>query len=473
MAEYVMGVDFGTSKVAAVLVDPGKNRILASSSRQLAGLPRHPEGVRSEQPVESAASAFEGCMEELVGDGGFSLMSIGLTSQMHGILGLDVDGRPGTPLVTWQDGRGLEPQENGMTLLDEMKHRGGPRPIASGYGVVTLYDWKKRGLLEHIAQVCTIADYFGMVISGSQRASIDFTMAESLGTFDVRGSVWDEQYLNALGISPTVLPRLLPPTSALGKLEKAAAGRFHLEPFTGTPVAVAIGDNQASFIGSVKDYFATLLVNIGTASQVSFAVRSLEDENLHPSAIDGYDVILRPFVDGGFLVAGNALSGGATYTTLRNFLAAIGRDIFDREAPPDLWDRMNSLAARSGGSGGLRVETLFAGKRSDPDVRGSISGISSTNFMPDQLLYATLEGIVRVMRELVGDAVSERMTLLVGSGNGMRKNELLRDITSRIFRRELRVPRYEEEAAVGAAINGAVAAGVFSGFSDSVSLVQY
>ena len=40
----------------------------------------------------------------------------------------------------------------------------------------------------------------------------------------------------------------------------------------GTPVCVACGDNQASFLGSVGDLAGSVLVNVGTGGQVSVHV---------------------------------------------------------------------------------------------------------------------------------------------------------------------------------------------------------
>ena len=43
---------------------------------------------------------------------------------------------------------------------------------------------------------------------------------------------------------------------------------------------------------------------------------------------------------------------------------------------------------------------------------------------------------------------------LVASGNGLRKNRVLREIFSRMFEAELTLAPYEEEAAYGAAVGG-------------------
>ena len=48
---------------------------------------------------------------------------IGLTGQMHGILYVDKAGRCVSPLYTWQDGRGSLPEDNGISLVEEIQKK--------------------------------------------------------------------------------------------------------------------------------------------------------------------------------------------------------------------------------------------------------------------------------------------------------------------------------------------------------------
>ncbi len=470
MHDYILGVDFGTSKIAAVLIDPISRKIIKTASKPFAShIPSVDLRLR-EQDAESVKTSFTVCLKELFNQQEARIASIGLTGQMHGILGVDKEGTAVTRFVTWQDERGLVPFDDGKTILDEMREKGGPRPIATGYGIVTLYDWIKKENHRTIAQICTLPDYFGMWLTGNRRPFIDHSMAESIGAFDVKKSEWDYGYISSLGIDKDLFPKIVPSTSIIGTIK---ASDFCPTNLQDAKVSVSIGDNQSSFIGSVREYYSTLLLNIGTGSQISYAVHSLEDENLDLSSIDGYDVCLRPFVEGGFLVAGNALSGGTTYAVLRDFFVDIGENLFRADAPPDLWERMNSLVRDTDSAGGLTVHPLFSGKRSDTAIRGSITGINSANFTAAHLIYGTLEGLIMALKDMVRKEVVSKMQYLVGSGNGMRKNVVLREIASRIFQKAISIPSNEEEAAIGAAVNVAVAAGVLSGFSEAHSLIQY
>ena len=478
----VLGLDFGTTKVACVLIDLEEGSLLDSASVDTNAYTRCKSPLYYEQNTGRVQGALteviSRCMKRFEGE----IFSIGITGQMHGVVGLDERSNPVTNLVTWQDERGNEPGKNGRTLLEEMEQRGGKRAIATGYGIVTLYDWIVRKRLRDISKVCTIPDYFGMRMTGQKQPVIDDTMADSTGAFDPWERAWDHGYISDLGLDAGVLPDVVPPSTVLGQVRDDDI----LTLLTGSrpPVSVSIGDNQASYIGSVRDYSDTILINIGTSSQVSYLSEfspSVDGKNSEdgppsvdgPPPVDGYDVVVRPFVDGRRLVSGNSLSGGCSYARLRGFFEETGRDLFGVTDFSGLWERMEALASEQEESGGLELNPLFWGKRSDPAARGFIRGLNYKNFTPSNLIYTTLEGIVNILMEMADGRTIKEKRSLVGSGNALRKNKTLRKVTERIFRKKLLVPLYEEEAAIGAAINGAVACGLVKNFSDAGSIIRY
>jgi sedoheptulokinase len=466
----VLGLDFGTTKVACVLVDLEEGSLLDSASVDTDAYTRCKSPLYYEQDTDrvqgALTEAVSRCLKEFEGE----ISSIGITGQMHGVVGIDERGNPATNLVTWQDERGNEPGKNGRTLLEEMEDRGGERAIATGYGIVTLYDWIVRKRLPNISKVCTIPDYFGMRMTGRKQPVIDDTMADSTGAFDPWERAWDHGYISDLELDTGIFPDVVPPSTVLGQVRDEDI--LTLLNGSRPPVSVSIGDNQASYIGSVRDYSDTILVNIGTASQVSYLADGPPSIDSSPS-IDGYDVVVRPFVEGKRLVSGNSLSGGCSYARLRGFFEETGRDLFGVTDFSGLWERMEALVSGQEDSCGLELNPLYWGKRSDPASRGFIQGLNDKNFTPSNLIYSTLEGVVNILIEMVDDRIIEKKKSLVGSGNALRKNEILRKVTERIFRKKLFVPLYEEEAAIGATINGAVACGLLKNFSDAGSIIRY
>ena len=77
------------------------------------------------------------------------------------------------------------------------------------------------------------------------------------------------------------------------------------------PVMGSIGDNQASLFGSVRDLKDTVLLNVGTGSQVSLVTeRFIECSG---------SVELRPCTENSYILVGASLCGGRAYAMLEQF----------------------------------------------------------------------------------------------------------------------------------------------------------
>ena len=459
----IMGIDFGTTKIAVVLVDPGTKEIIASRSKETCAYTHDHDLLKKEQDVEKIRDVFISCIKDISTNTDFEIVSIGLTGQMHGILGLDAKGDPVTNFVTWQDERGNKTGPEGKTLLIEMEEKGGKRPIASGFGVVTLYDWVVNNNIKALAKICSLPDYFGMKLTGKNSPSMDYSMAHSTGVFDIGSLSWDFGYISRLGIDKKYFPDVVPMTTVSGMLNSKLLS--NLQSKNAIPVSAAIGDNQASFIGSVKKHMESILINIGTGSQISFVMEDLEKIE-STLKIDNYDIDVRPFIENKYLVAGSAISGGCVYESIKTFFTKTGEELFGGDVSDIIWQKMEKSALKVENREGLRVYPLFAGQRSDPEARGRIEGLGLNNLTPSNLIYATLEGIAEILKDMIDDSIINEKKYLVGSGNGLRKNAALKMIIARVFKKELIIPSIEEEAALGAAINGAAASGIISDFTD-------
>jgi sugar (pentulose or hexulose) kinase len=251
----------------------------------------------------------------------------------------------------------------------------------------------------------------------------------------------------------------------LGTLTAALAEATGLP--TGQPDLVSIGDNQASFLGSVADRDNSVLVNVGTGGQVS----AYADEFR-------YDPLLetRPFPGGGYLLACAGLCGGRSYAALERFYRQVGEQLFDVPPGEPLYATMNRLAAAvPRGAGGLVCEPFFTGTRHRPELRASWTGVSAENFTPAHVTRALLEGMARAFRtgyETIARLGGGRKQL-VGAGNGLRENGVLARCVADEFGLPLRVPRHREEAAYGAALLAAVGAGLFSDLPAAGWLIRY
>ena len=79
----------------------------------------------------------------------------------------------------------------------------------------------------------------------------------------------------------------------------------------------------------------------------------------------------------------------------------------------------------------LQVQTQFYGTRQDPGLRGAIRGIGPDNFTPGHLAAGFLQGMADELMQYVGALPAGQrgsISAAAGSGNGIRRNPLLREL---------------------------------------------
>lgn len=427
-----VGIDIGTTTISAVILESELGEVLASRTIQNGSFIHTENEWERIQDVNIILSKATAVLDEflrLYPD----ISSIGLTGQMHGILYTDASGDAVSPLYTWQDARGNLAEFDGKSITDLIKENCGI-PAAAGYGLIThAYECRKKRVPENAAALCTIPDYLGMKLTGRKTPLLHVSMAASLGFYNAEKRAFDEENLRRMGADTSILPEITGEFAILGA-------------YNNIPVTVAVGDNQASFLGSVGMRENTVLLNMGTGGQISV----LSDTYFEAPGIEA-----RPLTGDTFILVGASLCGGRAYAILetffRNYIAAAGGEAASQ------YEIMEKLARRGNNSrNGLKVATTFNGTRVDPDLRGSITNVSEDNFTPANLVLGVLKGMAQElydMFQLIQKGTKIRAEKLIASGNGVRKNEILRQIFASMFKAELQLAHYEEEAACGAAIS--------------------
>ena len=233
----------------------------------------------------------------------------------------------------------------------------------------------------------------------------------------------------------------------------------------GIPVCCAIGDNQASFIGSVNDAENALLINFGTGSQISFMTGQKSAESIENAEI-------RPYHRNNNLFVGSALCGGKAFSLLEEFIRSV-LNLTDNnfDSAYSYIDRM--LENSDEPSDPLSVKTTFNGTRINPGLKGSINNISSENFTARHLIYGVIHGMTDELFEIYQKTRDSERDFIVGSGNGLRKNKALQRIICETFNLKMKIPLHTEEAAYGACLYAMTGAGVFKSLNEAQSLIKY
>ena len=108
--------------------------------------------------------------------------------------------------------------------------------------------------------------------------------AVSIGIYDMDKNDFNRQVICSAGMDEAFFPEVL------------HGQELHGETVSHIPVSIAIGDNQASFLGSAQSNTDCILVNIGTWSQISlFTGKYVKDS----------PIVIRPYTRDGYLLVGS------------------------------------------------------------------------------------------------------------------------------------------------------------------------
>ena len=119
-----IAIDIGTTSISAVVMDAASDAVERAFTIANPGfLPSEQPWARVQDPGAVIAAA-KGLLDDIL-DATPDAGVIGLTGQMHGIVYLDGAGRAVSPLITWQDGRGNLPDENGESVCESIGRRVG------------------------------------------------------------------------------------------------------------------------------------------------------------------------------------------------------------------------------------------------------------------------------------------------------------------------------------------------------------
>lgn len=447
----VIGLDIGTTTICAIVIDTEKGDVLKTVASKN---DTHLKGSTPFERIQNPKVILEKCfnlIEELTEEFP-SVTSIGITGQMHGILYLDKDGSSLSPLYFWQDESGNEPFNEKQTYAEYLTGLTGYK-MAAGFGGTTYFYHSHNGNVpKNAVKFCTIHDYFAMKLCGKSEPLVHTSDAASLGFFDLNLLRFDEQAVRKAGLDFSLFPHVTKEFDIVGKYNNQI------------PVSVAIGDNQASFLGSVNDMDNCLLVNVGTGSQISYLTNKT-------TTAKGLEI--RPCFGDKFICVGSSLCGGRAFALLEEFLRKTAELVTGEESKSAYPAIDDYLAYSQPPENPLKVSTRFGGTRDNPEERGSVDNLGLDNFTPQHLIWGVLGGMVEELQAMYRAAGEQTHSLMIASGNGLRKNLALQKLFTESFGIILKIPAHSEEAAFGAALFGMTAAGFEENIYTAQKMIKY
>ena len=450
MGDSLLVIDEGTSSTRAMLVD-ADGRIGAMAQRELTT--RYPQPGWVEQDAKQIWQLTLEAAREAIGDRAKGIAAIGITNQRETIAFWDrTTGAALAPAIVWQDRRtadacaalrdaGNEPSIQAKTglLLD---------PYFSATKIAWALDhWPQLRAAGDRLCVGTIDSWLVFRLTGGLHVS-DATNASRTQLMDLRGG-WDDGLCSLFGVPRRALPEIIDCAGLIGLTLPDHFGRpIPITGMAGDQQAAAIG--QACFTpGDTKATYGTgafILSHAGDTPPVS-AHRLLSTVAWQMDGERTYAL------EGSLFVAGQMIHW------LRDNLGLIMAS-----------DECEVLARSVPDSDGVHIIPAFAGLGAPhwkPDARGAILGLtlgSSRGHIVRAALEAVANQSAELQRAFAADGVTWSCLRIDG---GMALNDFLAQDLADILGIAVDRPANVESSALGAAMLGAVGAGLHANLNSA------
>ena len=462
---YVMGIDFGTESVRVGIFDlTGKPIAFASEPYPL----YHPHPGWAEQKPEDWWKALVQASHKALAQSSVNpkaIVGLGADTTSCTVVVLDENFKPLRPAIIWMDVRSAEQARR----IAASEH---PALKYNGFGSVSA-EWmpcKALWIKENEPEVYTRSKHIGEFtdwltyrLTGEWTGSINNTSIRWY--YDRAEGGWPTDFYEKIGLGDLIAKfpsRILDLGDVAGRLQPDVAEKLGLS--SGIPVAQGGADAFVAMVG----------LNVLQPGKMAFITGSSHLHlgqsavPLHAQGIFG--AYTDAVVPGQFTVEGGQVSTGSVIKWFKDNFC--GNEAHEAKARGvDIYTILTEKAEQVPiGSEGLIVLDYWQGNRTpyvDPEARGIVRGLSLKH-TTGHLFRAIIEGIaygtehiLRTFRQN-GYQVEE----MVAAG-GPTKSDFWMQIHSDVSNVPITLTEVPDAPALGSAILGAVAAGLFPDVSSA------
>lgn len=443
MADFVLGVDIGTSSVKAVLFD-WMGRPIASGEHGHETL--HPHSGWAEQHVEewwhgfvtASRHAWEAAEIEPA-----QIAGIGVSCQAPTLLPVDSAINPLRPGIIWMDRRAEEECTSLRENFGEERTAEITGNRIDPFYVLPKLLWfrnREPELFRKTAKLLQPNGYVAYRLTGE--LSMDRAHASITQMYDVERQQWSEEILKELSLDQALLPEVYEGDTIIGRVTRSAAAESGLAE--GIPVIAGTVDGAAAAVeaGVVGEGEAVEMTGTSTVLLASSETLT-KNRNL---------TNMNHAIAGKRLVLGAMSTTGAALSWLRDLLGPEGGPAGSDETFRKLEERAE---LEQPAPSGLLFLPYLAGERSpiwDSAARGAIIGLELSTGR-GAMVRAVLEGAAYALRhnaEEVGrSGITIRRMRSVGGG---AKSDLWLRIKASVLNMPIELPETSMGGPLGDAI---------------------
>lgn len=446
----LLGVDAGTSSVKVCAVAPD-GRIVAKAQRAVPVITALP--LWAEIDLERYWTLVCEALHEVAARVG-PVAGVGLATTCPTTIFLDADDQPLRAGIVYLDGRAdaLLHDVVGADATAYQAHTGN-RASSSTCWAANL-TWLQRHdavLWKKVRRVLMLNSFIGLRLTG--RAAMEPTQASYSGLMDVRAAkaCWSPSLLKLWNVDGGLLPEIVSGAAPLGGITPQAAALTGIA--VGTPIALGAADTAAAAFAVGLKSQGDAFESVGTSGVITFC---LDSPKFEASFLNRHHVL-----PGRWLAHGAMSTLGGAFGWLQG------------KVWPDVrsFAELESLATTSiPGANGLLFLPYLAGERSpiwDAEASAAWIGLRLNHTRAD-MVRAVFEGGALALRQILQRAENEwawKPSELVGVGGGAR-SRFWAQIKADVLGLNYHMATQTDASAIGAAMIGGVAAGVFNGVDD-------
>lgn len=457
--QVVIGIDVGTTAAKVTAFGVG-TPFRTTVEREYPLLRPRPGWAVQEVPtvLAAVAAALAECVHRVAGS---HVACLSVSTAMHGLVGLDDELRPLTPLATWADGRAAEQSARLATqgVARELHERSGT-PVHP-FAPLSKLLWFAQEEPELFGRVRAWAGLKDVVLHHLTGTLVtELSSASGTGLLDLRTRQWSPDTLELVRVRQDQLPEVLDTTAALG-LTRRVAERLGLP--VATPVVVGAGDGPLGNLGTGALEPGVAGLSIGTSA----ALRQIVPEpRIDPEGrLFCYALTRDAWAVGGALTTGGSVVRWAG--------DVFGRDLM--ESPGESVDADLLALARSvpPGSEGLAMVPWLGAERAplwNPTVRGAFVGLRASHTR-GHFVRAAVEGVALQVEAVLRQVESIHPVHEIRATGGVFRSDLWRDVLSAVLNRPLVVAAGAEGSGLGAAALGAWATGLADDLPGALQLL--
>jgi len=427
-------IDVGSSSVRAMLFDESLHALPDAAATRKHSFKSDAPG-ESTTDVEMLRHLVEACIDEILTHPAAGQISVvGMTSFVGSLVGVDAQGRPLMPMLTYMDSQcaaDLAPLASQVDLGAIHQRTGCVHHTA--YHPARLR-WLKNTRPETVAQAVRwldVATYLYVHWFGDSPCSL--STAAWTGLLNRTTNTWDTEWLDLLEISHTMLPEVVEYSETLAGLRPDYAARW--PQLARVPFCLAVGDGATANLGSGAIDSSALALTIGTTTAMRIVTHGAPPPV--PLGLWSY-----PIDQGRHLTGGAMSEGGNIPEWARSILKLPTHDEVER-----------MLLERTPDSHGLTFVPLLAGERSPgwlPYATGWIKGLRITT-SPLDILQAALEGVA-LRLSLLASMLGHADARIMAGGGALAHSPAWAQIVANALGRNLYLLSETEVSARGTAL---------------------